>query len=216
MKIHQVIDTHDYGIIIDKREIFLHSLDIEEKGIDHKVSNRFLKNIRILENISDKPIIIHQHSIGGDWFEGMMIFDAIKHSKCYIAMIMHGQACSMGSLIPQAADLRIIMPNTLFMTHQGSISISDLTIKQADSLANSEKHLRQVMLDIYAERCIDGHFFKDRKYTLNRVKNYLNNKWDKFEDWYLTPLESVTYGFCDIVLNESISNIKKSILDKIK
>lgn len=202
-------EAHDFNILVEKREIFLHShFENEDNGIEYRVANNFLKNIRFLESISDKPIIVHQHSIGGDFYEGMMIFDAIKQSKCYITIVMHGQACSMGSLIPQAADLRVIMPNCLFMTHRGSISIDSFTIKQADSFSNAEKHYRTVMLSIYAKRCINGQFFLENKYSEKRVQQYLIHKWNTYEDWYLNPDEAVYYGFCDKVLENTIEELK--------
>lgn len=205
-----ISELHEYNILVEKREIFLHSFFDKEidEGVEYRVSNIFLKNIRFLESLSDKPIIIHQHSIGGDWYEGMMIFDSIKQCRCHVTLIMHGQACSMGSLIPQAADLRIIMPNTLFMTHRGSISIDSFTIKQADSFSNAEKYYRNIMLDIYAQRCIKGKFFQDKKYSDKKVKQYLIHKWNNYEDWYLTPDEAVFYGFSDLVLNKPIEELK--------
>lgn len=209
MRKTSVHELHEYDILIDKREIFLHSFfDHEDNGIEYKTANTFLKNIRFLESISDKPIIIHQHSIGGDFYEGMMIFDAIKQSKCYTIIVLHGQACSMGSLIPQAADKRLIMPNCLFMTHFGSISMDGFTIKQADSFSNAEKYYRDVMLNIYASRCIHGSFFKGKNYSEKQVKKYLLFKWNNYEDWYLNPDQAVDLGFCDEVLNTSIEDLK--------
>ena len=64
-------DLHNYGANIDTREIFLHnhygSNDEDNPGVEYKMSNTFLKNIRALEIKSDKPIIIHMQSVGGEW-----------------------------------------------------------------------------------------------------------------------------------------------------
>lgn len=195
-------DVHQYDVNTNTREIFLHSHvdEPEDIGVDFRNSNKFLKNIRLLESINNNPIYIHQHNIGGDWYEGMLIYDAVKSSPCKVICIMHGQACSMGSLIPQAADLRIIMPNALFMTHRGSVAIGNLTVKQADSFSDIEKYYRAVMLDIYADRCLTGEYFSSRNYNKFKVEKFLAHKWDKYEDWYLTPKDSVLYGFADEVL----------------
>jgi ATP-dependent protease ClpP protease subunit len=55
------------------------------------------------------------------------------------------------------------------------------------------------MMDIYAERCVHGNFFKEKNYTLDQVKKYLYKKF-KDGDWYMTAEEAVYYGFADGVL----------------
>ena len=60
------------------------------------------------------------HSVGGEWSDGMAIYDAISMSRSYITIIAYGQAESMSSIIFQAADRRLITPNTYFMSHYGS------------------------------------------------------------------------------------------------
>lgn len=216
LKNHNICDTQEYGILVDKREIFLHSIfETEDHGLDYKVANIFLKNLRFLENISNKPIIIHQYSIGGDLYDGMLIYDLIKNSSCKIVCVMHGMACSMGSIIPQAAHLRIILPNTLFMTHWGTIDINGLTVKQADAFSDIEKHIRNLMLTIYASRCINGKYFIERGYTEEKIKKFISNKWDKFDNWYLLSDDVVKYGFADGVLGtenyETIEKIKRKL-----
>ena len=37
----------------------------------------FYKNIRLLDSISHDPIIVHMHSIGGNWNDGMAIYDSM-------------------------------------------------------------------------------------------------------------------------------------------
>ena len=157
-------DLHNYGANIDTREIFLHNYyasDDENQGVEYKMSNTFLKNIRALEIKSDRPIIIHMHSIGGEWSDGMAIYDAIAMSKCYVTIIAYGQAESMSSIIFQAADRRLMTPNTYFMSHYGSSAAVGeyLTVQ---NLAKYEKHICDVMIDIYAQSCVGGKFFKEK------------------------------------------------------
>ena len=84
-----VSQAHEYDIITSRREIFLHSYfdGEEESGVDYRVANRFLKNIKILESISDEPIVIHQQSVGGDWEAGMFIYDSLVASPWPIIFI---------------------------------------------------------------------------------------------------------------------------------
>jgi ATP-dependent protease ClpP protease subunit len=58
------------------------------------------------------------------------------------------------------------------------------------------------MLDIYAERCQDGLFFTERKYSKSRVRSYLDTKMKNEGDVWLTAAEAVNMGFADEVYYE--------------
>ena len=94
-----VSEAHEHDILVLSREIFLHGEindeDGEDAGINSTISNRFLKNLQILESIDHNPITIHQHSVGGEWESGMMIYDAIQQSMSSFIFICHGIAASM-------------------------------------------------------------------------------------------------------------------------
>ena len=91
------IDLDFDGYIPETREIFLQRIESEDSEIDSRVACNFLKNLRILENASKSPIILHMFSIGGSWYDGMVIYDAIKYSSCKFIIISYGIAASMGS-----------------------------------------------------------------------------------------------------------------------
>lgn len=215
---HDIIEEiHNYHVCLDTREIYLHGELGEENsdaGVEFRMANRFLKNIRLLEAAGDDPIIVHQHSIGGIWSDGMMIYDVIVHCQCHVIFIMHGTACSMGSIIPQAADTRLIMPSCVFMIHDGSTCLTG-THKQVQSAAQLEEKMREQMLDIYSTVCINGHFFQKEQATIKKVREYLINKMNEKEDWWLSAREAVAFGFADAVLGDSeyetIETTKESI-----
>jgi ATP-dependent protease ClpP protease subunit len=217
---HDIIEEiHNYNLCIDTREIFLHGEPGEENtdaGVDFRMANRFLKNIKFLEAAGDDPIIVHQHSIGGDWSSGMMIYDIIASCQCHIIFVMHGDACSMGSIIPQAADTRIIMPNCIFMIHEGYDNL-DGTHRQIVSATKVLDKLREQMLDIYVSVCINGHFFQREQADDKKVKQYLIDRMSEKEDWWLTAREAVTFGFADAVLGDegydNIDQIRNSIIN---
>lgn len=216
---HSIIETvHSYSIVFDTREIFIHGEpDVEglDAGIDFRVANKFLKNIRLLEKSGSDPIIVHQYTDGGCWDSGMMMYDIIKNCSCYIIFVMHGISASMGSIIPQSSDVRIIMPNCLFMIHGGS-NQTDGTYKQLQSLAEIGKHTYDTMLEIYTNVAINGPFFQENNYTIRKVRNFLVNKMNQKEDWWLSSREVVKYGFCDAVFGdkgyENIDIIRNNLL----
>jgi ATP-dependent protease ClpP protease subunit len=213
---HSIIETaHLYNVILDTREIFIHGECEHNEEINQKISNKFLKNISLLQSLNTDPITIHQCNIGGDWNAGMMMYDVIRNSICHIIFIMHGISASMGSIIPQAADTRIIMPNCSFMIHNGYTQI-DGTYKQLQSFAETDRRACQKMLDIYCEVAVNGQFFVEKKYDDKKIRKFISQKIDQKEDWWLTSSESVFYGFADAVLGdkkyETIENIRNNIL----
>lgn len=208
-------DVQSYGIDVKNREIYLHGYIAntdEDPGVDYKMAATFYKNIRLLDSVSTNPIIIHMHSIGGSWNDGMAIFDAISLSRSYVTVITYGQAESMSSVILQAADKRVMMPNAYFMCHFGSSGYSGnyLDVQKG---AVFEKKMTEKMLDIYSESCINGKYFKEQyeEPTQEKVKNFLKRKL-KDGDWYLDANEAVYYGFADLVLStrkfNSINSLK--------
>ena len=198
-------DLHNYGANLDTREIFLHNYyssdDSENPGVEYRMSNTFLKNIRALEIKSDKPITIHMQSVGGEWSDGMAIYDAIVMSKCFITMIAYGQAESMSSIILQAADKRLITPNTYFMSHYGSTEAGGGYL-DVQNWVKYEKRICDIMIDIYTQSCVYGKYFKE-KYGSNpdpeKVKAFLSRKL-KSGDWYLDAESAVYYGFAEEII----------------
>ena len=124
LNIDTISDVHGYGLDVKNREIYLHGYIAntdEDPGVEYRMATSFYKNIRMLDALSRDPIIIHMHSIGGNWSDGMAIYDAITLSRSYVTIVAYGQAESMSSIILQAADKRVMTPNSYFMLHYGSL-----------------------------------------------------------------------------------------------
>jgi ATP-dependent protease ClpP protease subunit len=212
-----VEEVHLYDISTDSREIYLHGEtgpDNEDNSIDYRVSNKFLKNLRLLEQSSNEPIIIHLNSIGGGISDGLAIYDSILHSSNYIILIMHGSVYSMATIVAQASDIRVVMPNCLFLVHSGSTEIVG-THKQSQSQAQMEKELEEITLNIYTQSMINGEFFRQSSSDKKKVRRFLNTKLSKLEDWWLWSDDVIRFGLADGIFGqegyESIEMIKKSI-----
>ena len=190
-------EIHSYNIDVKNREIYINEFDDsgETGGVDHRMLQNFIKNINILKNLSRDPITIHMQTVGGCWYSGMGIYDAIKSCKCKTTFIGYGQLCSMGTVIIQAANRRLITDNSAFMVHWGSSEISGYYLT-AQNIADFEKYTAQQMVEIYAERCQRGDYFKERQNNLSKTKAYLKRKLGG-GDWYMTADEAVYYGFVD-------------------
>lgn len=204
MNVDTISDINTYSLDVKNREIYLHSYigtkEDEDPGVDYRMTASFYKNLRILDSVKQDPIIIHMHSVGGNWCDGMAIYDAIAIAQSYVTIIVYGQAESMSSIILQAADKRVMMPHSYFMCHFGSTGYTGnyLDVQKAFAF---EKRECEVMMDIYAEQVLKGQYIKE-SYTdpsHEKVKNFLKRKL-KDGDWYLNAEETVYYGFADHVI----------------
>ena len=127
----------------------------------------------------------------------------ILQSPCKIIFICHGISASMGSIIPQAADVRITMPNCDWLLHEGYTDIdSGLTHKQAISWAQWEQKVYDIMMEIYVE---------SSKIQASRIKSMFSKR----EDWWISAEEAVENGFADALLGDkkykSINSIKQHV-----
>ena len=197
-----VYDAHSFGVILDTREVFLGAnpnYDCDDDGIDFKTAITFLTNIRLLNSMSEDPILVHMHTSGGEWNYGMAIYDVIKSSPADITVLAHGYASSMSSIIPQAATWRVIMPSADFLIHNGSLG-SEGNYQNVVSDIKQFEQQREDMLDIYVEKCEKGQFFVKKKMGKRAIRDWLKNQIAKKQELYMTPRESVEYGLMDGVL----------------
>lgn len=186
---------HDYGIYMPKRTIYMGSVDVSvehgESGTDSAMAEYMIKNLMILEGMSDEPIIIVMNNLGGDFNHGMAIYDAIKNSPNHITIKALGHAMSMGSIILQAADVRVMSPNAVQMIHYGTWSFDGHGLT-GQKIAKENERLDRWMEKMYLEK-IQG---KVPDFTLSRLKKMLDH------DTFLNARESINLGLADQILGE--------------
>jgi ATP-dependent protease ClpP protease subunit len=139
-------------------------------------------------------------SIGGSWGAGTSIYDAIASCKSYVTIVVYGQAESMSGIILQAADNRLMSPSSYFMTHFGSTDCSG-DYQSSQNWAELDKYNLELMLNIFASKCVNGKFFQERGYNLSKTKSYIKRRM-KDGDWYLNSHEAVQFGFVDGILDD--------------
>jgi len=122
--IESIEHFHRFQLFVPGRIIKLESdtdsYDGDEYGVGYSMSSYFMKNIEILESMNHDPITILFSSGGGDIIQGMAIYDRIKSSPCHVTVKVFGCAMSMGSIILQAADDRVMSRNSSLMFHDGT------------------------------------------------------------------------------------------------
>lgn len=204
-------DTHtiqSYGVDVGAREIWLtptdeithssHDAIPSDPGVEYSMTTRFLKNLRILVNSGDGNILIHMKTCGGDWDQGIAIYDAINHCPCRVTILNYTMARSMSSLIFCSADKRVMMPHSWFMFHDGNQGF-DGTVKSFVTEADMVQRTRQQMRDIYTS-CMGESAEWKSKSKASREK-WLISHMDRKEEVYLSPAEAIQHGFADEIFN---------------
>lgn len=198
-------DLHEFGISVASREIFLTGedytkcFDDAEPGVEYLMSARLIKNLRLLELQGSGNILIHMKTNGGDWHEGMAIYQAIRMCKSYVSIIVYTHARSMSSLILQAADHRVMLPYSSFMYHDGTWG-SQGTVKQGHTEYEQLKLCDTQMMDIYTEKAEGAPAWNGR--TRKQIQKVMRGRMDRKEEVYLSPHETVAQGFADEVLED--------------
>lgn len=185
---------YDYDLYVPSRTIYIGSTedDIErgESGVNSIMAERALKAIHLLDQ-KDEPITIIMNNPGGDWYHGMAIYDAIKGAKSFVTIKVYGMAMSMGSIILQAADERLMAPNARFMIHYGTMGF-DGHSKDFDKWAKENKvfnnQMEQLLLDKIQE--------KNPEFELKDLQEKLNF------DTMLSAQETIDLGLADKIIGE--------------
>lgn len=200
-------DIHNHFVNLNRREIYLHSYyvkdDESEPGVDYRQATAFIKNLHLLDQAPHKPILVHLHSTGGCWDNGMAIFNSVEYAKSEITMLGYAQTSSMSGIIFQSADLRVMMPDCHFMLHHGYSGGSMVHPYALKNEAMMQEKACKRMLKIFAEKAYNSgcEFFSRKKSaTLETVYNFFDKKLKDEVDWYLTSEEAVFYGFADAIL----------------
>lgn len=188
---------HDYGVHLPSRTIYVGSENSsdcatetgEEAGVDHAMAERLIKNLHALDVISQEPITVIMNNPGGFVFHGMAIFSAIKATKSKVRIIVRGQASSMGSLIFQAADERIMSPHAIMMIHHGTDGYESIHTKNVRKWVDFGKKYDKLLNEIYLAKIREKHpLFSMTK--LDRLMDF---------DTILTAREAVDLGLADAV-----------------
>lgn len=185
-------------------EIYLNSDESSQtdNGIDFKVASRFMQELHDAEKVNTDKVVVHFQTIGGEWADGMSIFDSMTFSSLPVTIIGHGCLCSMGTIILQAAKNRFLMPHCDLMVHFGDLTLSGHQVS-VESGTKYYTKIKNKMIDIYTDKCMNGKFFTEKGYSRSKVKAYIKRKLESNIDWYMSPEEAVEFGFADKVLTKT-------------
>lgn len=132
-----------------------------------------------------EPIQFIFNSPGGDVSNGFALFDHIqllRRRGHHITTRAAGMAASMGAVLLQAGDIRIIDPRCVLLIHELSGMTAGRTTELEIEMQYFKK-LQSLAVDALAERA------KVTRATI--IKNW------KKGDWWLNAEEVLKYGFAD-------------------
>lgn len=134
-----------------------------------------------LNNITDPRIDLHLNTPGGEIFDGLAIYNALKNHQANVTVYVDALAASAGSFIAMAGDQIIMQKTATMMIHDGHglaignaadmRELADLLDKSSDNIAS-----------IYADRA--GGSVEDWRTAM------------KAETWYSAD-EAVAAGLAD-------------------
>jgi ATP-dependent Clp protease, protease subunit len=111
---------HNTNLYVPSRTVYFGGQPYDEDVVTSQTVATLIKNLHILEHREIAPISILLNTVGGSWEAGIAVYDIIQSLQSEITIVGMGQVYSMGSVIIQAADKRVLTPNTYMMIHDGT------------------------------------------------------------------------------------------------
>jgi ATP-dependent Clp protease protease subunit len=148
------------------------------------------KRLEYLAQESKEPIKIILNSVGGDVFDGLLLFDTIRNLvKKGIPVLCEarGLAASMGCILVQAGSQRQATENTRFLIHEVS-SVAWGKTSEVVEQAEEIKKVNDMLKEILSER------------TGKSVEE-IEKIWHKTDVWF-SAKEALDFGLIDQITEE--------------
>jgi len=132
-----------------------------------------------------KPITIYLNTPGGSVFDGNALghtLDQLRETGIKVTIYGAGTVLSMGAVLLQYADERVLAKDAVFMIH----SLSGGTMGPLESIIDTAK-----MWETVNERLLNKLVERS---TMSKAS--LKKKVSR-KEWFLTAEEALKYGFCD-------------------
>ena len=143
----------------------------------------------ILRSIGDKPVTVNINSPGGDFFDGVAIYNLLREHPQSVTVKVMGVAASAASIIAMAGDKILMGAGTSMMIHNawGVVVGNQNDFREA---ADTFEIFDASMLSIYAAR--SGGTEKEIKKMMDA-------------ETFVSADDAVKFGFADEVVNLPVS-----------
>jgi ATP-dependent Clp endopeptidase proteolytic subunit ClpP len=196
-RINAVAETAELDLAKKKREIAREMASPEEnltytfyEGVTEDSVKPCLAELgKWSRRFPGKPITVILNSPGGSVIAGLALYDYILKLRSdghHVTVVVLGMAASMGGILLQAGDKRVIGKYAQVLIHEVASGSSGKIWAQDDALSFS-KSLWEQLSQILAERS---------KLTVTQLRARALRK-----DWWLTSDEAIKLGFADEILS---------------
>lgn len=147
-----------------------------------------------------EPIDVHISSIGGDWIQGIAIYNLLRqHGERYaVATYCDSMAASVASVIFLAGKHRYMLPNTYLMVHNVYSEVwGQFDAQRLREQADLQDKLLDDLITIYLSHWT-GH-------TEQSLKELLQT------DTYLDADDAVTAGLATAILELAVANCARAM-----
>lgn len=198
IRLEDIDRLFQYNMYLGTNTLYIGSVGMDEgdePGVDFKMAEYAIKGLHVLDSKSPggtSPFNIIMNNPGGDVYHGLAIYDAIAACKNHITIQVYGQASSMGSVILQAGDTRLMSKNSVMLIHKGTSGIDSIHTEDFIRAADEDRRLNILVEDIYMSVILQ----KKPRFTRKKLRDMLSN------DTYLTASQAIELGLCDGYLEE--------------
>lgn len=133
-----------YNMDIRSRTIYL------DDDIDENSASLFIKCLRYLDKTTG-DITIVMNCEGGCVSNGFAMYDVIKACQNEITIKVYGATMSMATVVLQAADRRVMSPNSRMMIHVGGMEVGGHFKNVKRAVAENDA-LDKICMDIYLDK----------------------------------------------------------------
>lgn len=181
-------DRIDYELFSARTFIFHGEVDEHQCKWAAKILEVMAREVLRLPPADRPEIRVILNSVGGDVFDGLLVFDTIRSivkSGVGVIVEVRGLAASMAPVILQAGSRRVASKYTRFMLHEIATMTVGRTSDQEEQVVELRK-LNDMLRDILAERT-------------HRTGAEIDKAWKKTERWFSAE-EALAFGLVDEVL----------------
>lgn len=155
--------------------------------VNSDLAAEVMKNLILLTQIGHKELSVVLNCPGGDVQQALAIYDALIAFDGKVSITVVGEAYSMGAIILQAGDERLLSPNSSVMIHDGTRSYSNVRVKDYRKMSRHD--------DANDKKCYDILLHAMKKtnpnMTLAKLKKIMSS------DEYFTAEDAVAIGLAD-------------------
>lgn len=174
----------EHGIDIRGRTIYLQG-EVDDDNI-----HKFVKLIKYLDK-TDGEILVVLDSGGGDVNLGFAAYDAIKDCRNAVTVKVIGVAMSMGSIILQAADLRVMTRHSRLMIHRGNMDVTG-HFNDVKRAVQENDEMDKLCMAIYLSKITE----KDSGFKLAQLQKMMDF------DTYISSDKALELGLIDEIEGE--------------